>query len=536
MSYQIHVCCFCLALTIFTGCVSTSKYNALVSQKSEQDLKLEHYQSLQDQNAALQKEINSLKTQLRSTELVLSDLYLKYEGKNFAPGDQSKSSIPNSNAVPSTKTDKQLEEENKNLISANQSLKDEKQILETKLTTLQNELAASTTDNTKKNKKNKSDNNQHELQKQITTLESVIKQNEQDIEKLKTENSDLRNASSKSAMPSEDNSSDKTNLTASDQIAKLQEENNLLKSNIQTINTSYENTLVLNNQLKAENSSLQDKLNTSGSSSLPANAEGSKSGDEENNKLRKELVRVSEENKRNQNLVKEAEQHFKDLSAEINDKTLKIQSLEKELSSQPKSKENKSSSSSEVNQLKKEIQEKDKQIKLLTQKADLLAKKIGEPDNSKNENDARPVYNSNNETITTEQQEFYDKLNKLKIQNPFVEMQLEFIQGEVKLYIPQSYLFEGETAALKEQGSNLIIKLADQLKNGSKPFNIIAFSSTNTLNKNYESNFRRANTISKLIGISGISMQSYSIGARPYSNQDKLRNLSSGIEISMSAN
>lgn len=126
-----------------------------------------------------------------------------------------------------------------------------------------------------------------------------------------------------------------------------------------------------------------------------------------------------------------------------------------------------------------------------------------------------------------------NKITGLSNEFPRAGVFYKLENGKIHVLIPQSFLFEGETVALKEQGSTLVTSLANSLK----PYrdlsvHITGFGSYDSnATKTMDGSFRRANTILRLLTASGIGAEKVTVGARPYSNFDDSKSLPAGVEI-----
>jgi chromosome segregation ATPase len=126
-----------------------------------------------------------------------------------------------------------------------------------------------------------------------------------------------------------------------------------------------------------------------------------------------------------------------------------------------------------------------------------------------------------------------NKITGLSNEFPRAGVFYKLENGKIHVLIPQSFLFEGETVALKEQGSTLVTSLANSLK----PYrdlnvHITGFGSYDSnATKTMDGSFRRANTILRLLTASGIGAEKVTVGARPYSNFDNSKSLPAGVEI-----
>ena len=126
-----------------------------------------------------------------------------------------------------------------------------------------------------------------------------------------------------------------------------------------------------------------------------------------------------------------------------------------------------------------------------------------------------------------------NKISGLSNEYPKAGVFYKLENGKIHVLIPQSYLFEGETVALKEQGSQIINSIGATLKNHpTLTIHLTGFGSyESNATKTMDGSYRRANTVLRLLTTNGISPEKITVGARPYSNFDNSKNLPSGVEI-----
>ncbi len=108
------------------------------------------------------------------------------------------------------------------------------------------------------------------------------------------------------------------------------------------------------------------------------------------------------------------------------------------------------------------------------------------------------------------------------------------IEGDrAHIYLPQSYLFEGESVAMKDAGTKLISHLVQNLKSlPSLNIELIGFGGLDAAaQRSIDGSFRRANTIGKLMVALGVTAEKLTVGARPAASFNNPSYLPAGIEI-----
>ncbi|MEP7196181.1 MAG: hypothetical protein ABI851_06645 [Saprospiraceae bacterium] len=126
--------------------------------------------------------------------------------------------------------------------------------------------------------------------------------------------------------------------------------------------------------------------------------------------------------------------------------------------------------------------------------------------------------------------ETVSKIQKVLSEFEWPGMSIRNEKNQAIIVIPQNQVFNNETLALSNDGSQLLIKLFSQLnKIKSLQLDIIAYSNSN--DKTEEFNLNRAKTISKLFKTLGISSESLNTGSRLYLKNIDVQNFSEGIEM-----
>ncbi|MDQ3141312.1 MAG: OmpA family protein [Bacteroidota bacterium] len=106
-------------------------------------------------------------------------------------------------------------------------------------------------------------------------------------------------------------------------------------------------------------------------------------------------------------------------------------------------------------------------------------------------------------------------------------------KGNAHLLLPQSYVFEGESVAMQENGAKVVSELAGILKGlKSTKIEIFGYAGKEAGNtRSLDASFRRAITISKMMNASGIQPENLTVGAKAYSDLDNNKTYPAGVEI-----
>ncbi len=608
-------------LLVYAACSSGKKYALLQSDYYTLQKKYESISTISSKSDSLQTDLNDCRLQLSKTEDVLTELYLKFEGKEYQtnyPIRQVNVSKCDSLRSLNIELNQNLQNQyniTRNLQDENQKLKilSQNSLAQNNVELVNLQAKYSFNENQLKEKEsevNKLKQNNSDLQSKVFTLQETLdntiqdrksnKSNDQvenDLAELKSSNNQLKEEINKRELTiqdlnrqlnqiskeSETKTSKKVNSKEVEQLkrenSKLQTESEEISNKIKSLDielntlknllaekdnklteqkekaSSYETEISkLNNQLEIE----QKKFNTLQAKLAENPKSKSKELQEKENEIQALRTQLSsaqqsqtqlknEENTLRNNLEKERIQN-QELTAQIssqnntlknklNEDSLKneIQSLiiqnqrtQSELSqSRQKIESLNTTQNNSVQQnlkletLQKILTEKENEIKLLKDKNTEVTK--SEP---KNQTPKSTIPN-----------ELLEKLESLPQKYPKAGLFYRISESAASIFVPQSFLFEGETVALREPGSTFLTELISILpKSQPLDIDIVGYgSSDSNASKTLDGSYRRANTINKLMMVSGISPTQVTIGARPFGQFNNRQGITpAGIEIALS--
>ncbi|HRI00974.1 MAG TPA: hypothetical protein PK006_07980 [Saprospiraceae bacterium] len=573
-----------------SACVSSGKFKQVTADNLV--LKAENAK-LQENKADCISKSNDLelcKAQLLKTEQVLAELYLRFEGKALPSGALSKSESvnldslqneirslrfklsQNENLLNNAQSEKNLAlKNNQDLVTENSKIKQSEAAAQTKISELlnQNTTLKVETDNQQakikflESKMNSIETNQINQQSnpsnaeidliksqlaektaQIAGLNKTLMEKNQNLMILDKQNKELLESSNKKSSKKSSNKEDQAqiqnlktqNATLNQELDKVKSEQINLKKSLDQSNANLAELEQIQNQNKATISSLNGevtdlKKQLAESKNELSKPSGSKSKSEQKSQNQAEVLAVRNENEnlkaelKNQrskesNLLLIAQQSKDSFNRILIEKDKKINDLElqsRDAMSNPSSK-------NQISDLQQKLKTKEVEVQDCQKKY--------------NELSLKPNKTSPEPKASELPQDLLNKINGLPQEFPKAGIFYKIQGNLVSIFLPQNYLFEGETIAMKEQGTIIISRLCQFLKSRSNlNYEIIGFSvAQNSPTKTLDGSYRRANTISKLMVVSGVSAEKMTVGAKPYQKIDDTQNFPAGIELSFYVN
>ncbi|MBL0237079.1 MAG: hypothetical protein IPQ02_10815 [Saprospiraceae bacterium] len=506
---------------IISSCVSSKKYNQLQRVQQEQ---LENIQKLEIQSnrsLELEQELARTKIQLTKTEDVLTTFYEKYTGQN-----EIKFNIDSLNPL-----NIQVNRKMDSLLHHIQILDRNISINQQTIQALNEELSTLKNTNGSKENDNKSDTNKNEiltLKQELAHLTQLNQTQNNEILQLK--------ASSKNSKANTELTDPNTKISQLEQEINIQKE---LQSNLindiskkdQTIKLLNQNILDKSNQIfdlslrasKIEDNGylkkLEDSLDHKNNQLLVLN----KKIQEQKNagSYKKDSLNQQKVNLQHKQQLADLKFQIHQLNTEITNKNAKIKTLESNLNQDENLNIAKKKFQDTIALLRKEIAKKESQLS-----AEHHIKY--EPKSNENKPVGK-IQNSNSPLSKS----LVNKISGLAQEIPEAKLEIKSDQNEIHVFIPQKFLFEDEAVVLKENGSNLIYKIINHLKNHPNySIEIIGYAAkTISKAKTNDIHFRRAITIGKLMSISGINPDQLLIRSKQEDDFDHSQNIPTGIEM-----
>jgi chromosome segregation ATPase len=483
------------------------KNKNLTFQIAEQDEKIEelgkNYREQKNNDLiALQKEITDLNIRHQSMENENQTLLDSLRAKDLALTLVKQSLEESRNLVIQQRL--QLEEKSKKKVESDlksqiEQLKSDLQLSEKTLSALNDAIDS-------KNQK-------------IENLMQQLNANNNEITKLK--------AALSTAEESKNNTLNSELNAKAEDIGKLENQVQSLQSEKESLLMNMEQLKTVGEKLAIENRNLNDELSS------------------KNNQIEMLSLKLSERPAQDPNVVKV--KSLEDSISLLRVENTRMQHVNRSLESEIKRNQNNLSlSSTAIDSLNKELLVlKNKPKEQYTDTMEQHALRL-ELSNSRMENkvikqkmDSLKVVTSRNQTVS--KPSLPEALVK-KIKSFTTEYsQTGIVQfeedNELNIILPQSYIFEGESFAMSQRGSDLIIKLCAILKSYPKQKLQLAGYGTYDATgfKSFENSFKRANTVYKLMSVSGINSNILKLESELNSSHINQKLPSSGVEITIHA-
>ncbi len=522
--------------------------------KEVANLKAEHsdIQNLSTQNQflidSLHSEIQYLSIKNQSLSLQISDLNEKLEetGKIYREKQ-------NEELIKLQKEITDLNFKQHSLVNENRLLLDSLYMRTNELTTYQQSLEESKLLVTQHKiqldeKSKKKDNSEQRAQleklksdltlseKSLSALNDVIDSKNKNIVSL---NKDIANKNEEIAFLTSKLtlSESSQNATLENELAANKEENSKIEKQIQLIESEKE-TLIKNlNQLKDEN----EKYNSN--NRLLNDELVSK-----NNQIETLSLKLSEKSTQEENTTQL--EPLKDSISSLQNETIRLKHVNKSLESELNRNQNiLSIRNTMIDSLKKVILVYNNKIKENTSDEDAVNKLKSDLSKTKNENiklrarvDSLKVSKTQSQSVSKPKIAGLSAILIQKIKSFTNEYNsvgvTSFIENSgMNIILPQSYVFEGETIAMSQAGSELITKLSSILKPyPNLKLNLTGFGANDANGlKSFENSFRRANTIYKLMSVSGINSNVLKLGSVLDNKHSNQKLPPSGVELTIHA-
>lgn len=223
----------------------------------------------------------------------------------------------------------------------------------------------------------------------------------------------------------------------------------------------------------------------------------------------------------------------KSLESEINrdhnliaSRESKIDSLKKIIQLKAHDKKEAETNEQTINQLKKDLNASSSEITTLKMKLDSLQLKSTQPQKKES-----PV-------IKPLPSQLIDKLNAFSNEHLQNGVTGFIDNAHFNLILAQSAVFEGESMAMTQAGTDLIGKLALILKTQKEiKIEITGYGSMDANgNKSFDNSFKRANTVFKLMSVSGVNSSLIKLGALLNNTHNNPKIPSAGIELAIHVN
>lgn len=516
--------------------------NTLKSKQAEYQLQSSESKFLVD---SLHSEIQYLELKNKNLTFQISELDEKIEELGKSYREQK-----NNDLIALQKEITDLNINRHSLENMNQSLLDSLRIKNTELTlaqqtidesrTLVNQLRLQLDEKSKKK-------NEAELKSQIENLRSDLALSEKTLaalndaieaknQKIESLIQDLNNKNDEitKLKTTFSNAEESKNNTLQWELKAKDDEIGKLENQVQSILSEKEGLLMNADQLKTssvklalENQALHDELTTKNNQIEILNLKLSEIPAQEKNtdklkSLEDSIVSMRLENTRMQHVNRSLESEIKRNQNNLISGNATIDSLKKELLLIKNKSKEQSSDTSELKYLRQELSNSRTENKVLRQKLDSV----------KSVKTRNQAVSKSSLPATMVQ-----KIKSFSAEHASSGI-LQF-EEEGKLYIilPQNYIFEGESFAMSQRGTDLIIKLCTILKSFPKQKLLLSGYGTYDATgfKSFENSFKRANTVYKLMSVYGINSNILKLESELNSSHIDQKLPPSGVEITVHA-
>ncbi|MBK9271443.1 MAG: hypothetical protein IPM48_07585 [Saprospiraceae bacterium] len=531
-----------ILLIQFSACVSASKYKKELVRNQESQLQLSQLEQIRNQRDSLAKELEMSARNLLKTEKTLTEFYIRYRTQENTDVVSPSSNSPEPTARIKILEDslrqsqinlegkiKELTELNKKHQVQEDKYHDQDKRLSdlfsalykqrTAFDSLQNEYYALHKSKNQNSNSNKIDPEENKkLKKSAASKDSLIFKQQKSLEEKSFQIAFLKNKLDSTdkvnrdlLSHAEDQSKRVEENLKADSIGQLKIALSSMENRMKEVETELENkNLEIQNYRKESDRIKKDQT------SNKSDQKKIKMLEEENQKL---LALQSQHKIQIDSLIKSQ------TNIQISDQAL-VQKLNAKVDSMQKAQQNFQHSEQvtvqklnrkldsmnlSLVQKEQQIQDQEKYIKLLESEKKLASTKLPNPD--------KPAAIPRN---LTKGKSVIDKLNKIEgIEN----IQMDSLTGVISFQWPQSILFTSDLITLTQNGSELVIKIAQNLQgNVFKSVELTAVQdASKSRNDQIELMFGRAKAMGKLMNIYGVKSDNFSFGLQPTGDKENIR-------------